>query len=118
MSVQNVTVGGVVSTNFLWCAVADRYIQTNREAAIDTGTTLIGVTTADANAIYAQIPGAQNMSASSGYQGYYEYPCGTVISASLQFGGLSYSISNADFNLGQFTRDASMCTGAFFEMNL
>jgi len=89
-----------------------------REAAVDTGTTLIGVPGVDANAIYAQIPGAQNMSASSGYQGYYEYPCDTTVSVSLQFGGLSYTMSNADMNLGSFTHDKSMCTGAFFEMDL
>jgi hypothetical protein len=53
------------------------------------------------------------MSASTGYSGYYQYPGSTTVSASLQFGGLSYSISNADFNLGSFTRDTSMCTGAF-----
>lgn len=92
--------------------------QSDRQSAIDTGTTLIGVPHADAVAIYAQIPGAQNMSASSGYQGYYMYPCNTRVSVALQFGGLSYTISDADFSLGPFTRDPSMCTGAFFEMDL
>jgi hypothetical protein len=58
------------------------------------------------------------MSASTGYSGYYQYPCSTTVSVTLQFGGLSYSISNSDFNLGSFTRDTSMCTGAIFQMNL
>jgi hypothetical protein len=58
------------------------------------------------------------MDASTGYSGYYQYPCSTEVSVTLQFGGLSYSISNSDFNLGSFTRDTSMCTGAFFEMDL
>lgn len=87
--------------------------------AIDTGTTLIGVPSSVAQAIYAQIPNSQAMSASSGYAGYYQYPCSQTVNITLQFGGLSYSISDADFNLGAFSQqDTSMCTGAFFEMNL
>jgi hypothetical protein len=59
------------------------------------------------------------MSASSGYEGYYQYPCSTNVSVTMQFGGLSYRISAQDFNLGAFnTRDPTMCTGCFFEMNL
>ncbi|RSH80807.1 hypothetical protein EHS25_006976 [Saitozyma podzolica] len=88
------------------------------QAAIDTGTTLIGVPSSVLQSIYAQIPNAEPMSASTGYSGYYQYPCSTTVSSSLQFGGLSYSISNADFNLGSFTRDPSMCTGAFFQIDL
>jgi len=94
------------------------YTQINRESAIDTGTTLIGAPSADVSAIYAQVPGARAMSASTGYEGYWEYPCSTNVDVSLQYGGLSYAINNADFNLGSFTRDTSMCTGAFFEMDL
>ncbi|WRT69275.1 uncharacterized protein IL334_006259 [Kwoniella shivajii] len=88
------------------------------QAAIDTGTTLIGVPTTVAQSIYSQISGSEALSASSGYDGYYQYPCDTTVNVTLQFGGLSYSISQADMNLGSFTRDTSMCTGAFFEMDL
>lgn len=58
------------------------------------------------------------MDPSTGYDGYWQYPCSTVVDATLQFGGMTYSISNDDFKLGSFTNDASMCTGAFFEMDL
>ncbi|WVW79578.1 hypothetical protein I302_101547 [Kwoniella bestiolae CBS 10118] len=88
------------------------------QAAIDTGTTLIGVPTQVAQAIYSQISGSSALSAASGYDGYYQYPCSTTVNVTIQFGGLSYQISNADMNLGSFTRDNSMCTGAFFEMDL
>ncbi|OXH30255.1 endopeptidase [Cryptococcus neoformans] len=90
----------------------------NPSCAIDTGTTLIGVPSQTANRIYSQITGAEALSASSGYEGYYQYPCDTEVTVSLQFGGMSYSISNADMNLGSFTRDTSMCTGAFFAMDM
>ncbi|ORY24226.1 endopeptidase, partial [Naematelia encephala] len=92
--------------------------ETARESAIDTGTTLIGVPTTDAQAIYALISGAEEMSAETGYEGYWQYPCSTDVSVSLQFGGLSYSISNADFNLGSFTQDTTKCTGAIYDMDL
>lgn len=90
----------------------------NPSCAIDTGTTLIGVPSQTAYNIYSQIQGAEALPASSGYEGYYQYPCGAEVSVSLQFGGMSYSISNADMNLGSFTRDTSMCTGAFFAMDM
>ncbi|KAL7421026.1 hypothetical protein Q5752_003910 [Cryptotrichosporon argae] len=88
------------------------------QAAIDTGTTLIGVPSSTVSAIYAQISGAEPMDASTGYEGYYQYPCSTPVSVSFEFGGYSYSMSNADMNLGSFTSDTSMCTGAFFEMDI
>ncbi|WVQ63697.1 uncharacterized protein L199_001850 [Kwoniella botswanensis] len=93
-------------------------VGSNPQAAIDTGTTLIGVPSQVAQAIYEQIPNSEALSASSGYDGYYQYPCDTTVNVTIQFGGLSYAISNADMNLGSFTRDSSMCTGAFFEMDL
>ena len=98
--------------------VTDLAVQTNAECAIDTGTTLIGAPQADIQAIYAQIPQAVPMDASSEFSGYYQYPCDTSVNVSLQYGGLSYSMSNADFNLGSFTKDNTMCTGAFFQMDL
>ncbi|KAK4689362.1 hypothetical protein P7C73_g734, partial [Tremellales sp. Uapishka_1] len=88
------------------------------QAAIDTGTTLIGVPSTAAAAIYAQISGAEAMSQASGFEGYYQYPCSTTVNVAFQFGGLSYTMSNADMNLGPFTNDNTMCTGAFFEMDL
>jgi hypothetical protein len=93
--------------------------QSTPQVAIDTGTTLIGVPSAVAQAIYAQIPNSQAMTAASGYAGYYQYPCSQNVNVTLQFGGLSYSINNADFNLGAFSsQNTNLCTGAFFEMNL
>lgn len=89
------------------------------QVAVDTGTTLIGVPTAVAQGIYAQIPNSEPMAASTGYAGYYQYPCDQNVNVTLQFGGLSYAINNADFSLGAFSStNSNMCMGAFFEMNL
>ena len=54
----------------------------------------------------------------SGNQGLWEFPCDTNLNISMQYGGLSYQISAADMNLGQFIRGSSMCTGAFFQMDM
>ncbi|GAA95525.1 uncharacterized protein L969DRAFT_45003 [Mixia osmundae IAM 14324] len=82
--------------------------------AIDTGTTLIGGPPDDIQAIYSQIPGAA--AATGSYEGYYTYPCNQSVIISLQFGGILYNISSADFNLGPFT--GGTCLGAFFDLDL
>lgn len=103
--VEAVTVGGTAASGV-----------TNREAAIDTGTTLIGAPTADVAAVYAQIPNSVALTGSN--TGFYEYPCSQSVTVALQFGGLSYAISNADFNIGQYTSNSAMCAGALFGMDM
>ncbi|WVQ72156.1 hypothetical protein IAR50_001701 [Cryptococcus sp. DSM 104548] len=89
------------------------------QAAIDTGTTLIGAPSSIVSAVYAQIPGSEPLDSSVvGSAGYYQYPCNTTVSAKLTFGGQEYEMDDEDFNLGSFTDDDSMCTGAFFEQEM
>ncbi|GAA5976754.1 hypothetical protein JCM5350_007238 [Sporobolomyces pararoseus] len=87
--------------------------------AIDTGTTLIGGPRDVVGNLYAQVEGAQ--AATGRYTGYYSYPCEHNVSVSLTFGGVSYNMSSADFNLGPFGIDAatnrSTCLGAFFDLS-
>lgn len=81
-------------------------------AAIDTGTTLVGGPSDVISNMYAQIPGSA--AASGNYEGYYTYPCDAAINVSLSFGGQSWPVSAADFEL---TRTGSnQCIGAFFEL--
>jgi len=81
-------------------------------AAIDTGTTLVGGPASIIANLYAQIPGSA--AASGNYQGYYTYPCSAAINISLSFGGRSWSVSQADFELAQI--GAGQCLGAFFDL--
>lgn len=87
------------------------------EAAIDTGTTLIAIPTTAAAALYSKIQGSRPLGL-TGYQGYFEYPCSQIIDVSLTFNGITYSITNGDFNLGQFTNNAQYCTGAVYGQDL
>ncbi|KAJ7668345.1 aspartic peptidase domain-containing protein [Mycena rosella] len=81
-------------------------------AAIDTGTTLVGGPSDQIANIYAQIPGSQAGTGNS--EGYYMYPCDTSVTVSLSFGGRSWSISPADFELQSVGQ--GMCMGSFFTL--
>ncbi|KAL0255974.1 hypothetical protein I308_100785 [Cryptococcus tetragattii IND107] len=85
-------------------------------AAIDTGTTLIGGPESVVAAVYAKISGSQRMSGS--YSSYYEYPCNTTVDFEITFGGYTIKITDQDFNLGRYSSDKSMCTGAVYIQTL
>ncbi|EGN95044.1 hypothetical protein SERLA73DRAFT_187322 [Serpula lacrymans var. lacrymans S7.3] len=82
-------------------------------AAIDTGTTNVGGPSDSIASIYAQIPGSAAIT-SDNYQGYYSYPCNTVVDVSLNFGGNTWAISPADFQYTQLEGSTTECIGAFF----
>ncbi|KAG2110606.1 aspartic peptidase domain-containing protein [Suillus discolor] len=82
-------------------------------SAIDTGTTLIGGPSSVIQSIFAQIPGSQP--GTGNWQGYYTYPCTTAVNVAISFGGPSWPISPADFQLTKIS--SSQCVGAFFELN-
>lgn len=87
---------------------------TDPQAAVDTGTTLVGAPTTVTTAMYAAISGSRALTG-SGYEGYWEYPCNGTAGVSLTFGSVSYSISEADFNIGAFSEDGDYCLGALYE---
>lgn len=83
-------------------------------AAIDTGTTLVGGPTASIEAIFAQIPNSQP--GTGDLEGYYLYPCSTSVTVSMTFSSRTWSIDPADFLL--MRSSSTMCVGAFFALNL
>jgi cathepsin D len=84
--------------------------------AVDTGTTLIGGPASIIASIYAAIPGSAQMTGS--YANYYQYPCSTSINFDMTFSGYTIHITDADFNLGRYSSDTTMCTGAAFIQTL
>lgn len=64
--------------------------------------------------MYAQIPGAQ--AGTGNYEGYFIYPCSTTVTVTMAFGGQTWSISPADFQLTELS--SSQCLGAFFELDI
>ncbi|KAH7335273.1 acid protease [Rhizoctonia solani] len=83
-------------------------------AAIDTGTTLVGGPTASIEAIFAQIPNSEP--GTGDYEGYYLYPCSTSVTITMTFSSRTWTIDPADFRL--MRASSTMCVGAFFALNL
>ncbi|KAJ9126685.1 hypothetical protein QFC24_001715 [Naganishia onofrii] len=71
----------------------------NRQAIIDTGTTLIYASSTDGKAFYAGFPSNYPLSSFgyTGYDGYYAIPCTGSTAISLTFAGRSFSIPYASF---------------------
>ncbi|GBE80488.1 Aspartic protease [Sparassis crispa] len=88
---------------------------TSAQAAIDTGTTLIGAPTQAVQAIYGAIPGAQALTGQ--YAGFWSFPCSTNLNISFAFGGQSWPVSAADMNLGSVD-NKNDCLGGIFDLNL
>ena len=86
----------------------------NAYAAIDTGTTLVGGPSSAIANIFAQIPNSAKGTGT--WAGYYLYPCNTPVTVSISFGGPSWSVSPADFQLQQIS--SSQCVGAFFDLDV
>ncbi|KAJ7115925.1 aspartic peptidase domain-containing protein [Mycena epipterygia] len=86
---------------------------TNSYAAIDTGTTLVGGPEDEIASIYAQIPDSE--AGTGNYEGYYMYPCDTSVTVTLSFGGSSWAISPADFELQPI--GSGTCLGSFFTLS-
>ncbi|CAG8678550.1 16552_t:CDS:2, partial [Acaulospora colombiana] len=86
-------------------------------AAIDTGTTLIGGPSSVLDQFYAQIPGAtRGSSLDPNLEDYYLIPCDTNAQAALTFGGVTYTMTASDLIGGSYSNGA--CLGAFFSLNL
>ncbi|KAK4684688.1 hypothetical protein P7C73_g5480, partial [Tremellales sp. Uapishka_1] len=84
-------------------------LNTTLIGAIDTGTTLIYVPTAVADAFYGQIPGAQR--ADQFGAGFYTFPCKTAATLSISLNAKPFAISMADFNLGRTASGSASCVG-------
>ncbi|QRV97504.1 aspartyl protease [Ceratobasidium sp. AG-Ba] len=75
-------------------------------ATIDTGTSAIIAPQADAQSIYAAIPGSK-----LGANGLFTYPCKANPTVALSFAGQSFAMNPADMSLGTDATNTT-CTGA------
>lgn len=112
----------VVSTTYWTLTLSNLTVNSNSvalpsgsssQAAIDTGTTLVGGPSAQISELFAQIPGSAP--GTGNYEGYYTYPCSTTVNVALSFGGQSWSISPDDFKLTELSNN--QCLGGFFELS-
>ncbi|KAG8995137.1 hypothetical protein FRB90_000253 [Tulasnella sp. 427] len=79
-------------------------------AVIDSGTSLIFVPTDVAQSIYSQIPGSE-AATDANLQGFFTAPCDSITNAnvSFSFGGKSFNVDPADFNLGETQQGSGVC---------
>ncbi|KAI0071631.1 acid protease [Panus rudis PR-1116 ss-1] len=75
---------------------------------VDTGTTLVIGPSSDVSALYKTIPGAKPF---DGQEGYYTFPCSSVPTVRLTFGGKPFAISPSVFNLGNAMAGSNKCVG-------
>ncbi|KAL9711468.1 hypothetical protein Ac2012v2_004539 [Leucoagaricus gongylophorus] len=85
-------------------------------SAIDTGTTLIGGPSAQVQAIWNAVPGAQELG--SEMPGFWSFPCNTNVRISMAFGGKSWPIDPTDMNLGAIDGAGRSCVGGIFDLSL
>ncbi|KIO20364.1 hypothetical protein M407DRAFT_29996 [Tulasnella calospora MUT 4182] len=91
---------------------------TGFSAVIDSGTSLIYVSTAAAEELYNQIPGASPAPKDVG-DGFYTFPCDAPIgTVSFVFDGKPYAINPQDFNLGALQEGSSDCVGGILGEDL
>ncbi|CAE6463966.1 hypothetical protein ACGC1H_006663 [Rhizoctonia solani] len=88
-------------------SVGGKAVQTTSQfATIDTGTSVVIAPQADAQAIYAAIPGSR-----LGQNGLFSYPCNANPDVALSFAGQNFKIKAADMSLGSDATNTT-CTGS------
>ncbi|KAG2154136.1 aspartic peptidase domain-containing protein [Suillus bovinus] len=92
-------------------------VASNSPSIIDTGTTMIVTATDAAEAYYQGIPGSS--SSTQGEITYYTIPCNTIGSytPTFSFGGRTFDVSEATFNLGPESAGSSDCLGGIAGMS-
>ncbi|KAI6029612.1 aspartic peptidase domain-containing protein [Pisolithus microcarpus] len=79
------------------------------QAIIDTGTTLIITSDANAQKYYAGVPGAEVVSSLG--SGVWSVPCDSIgsILPTISFGGRAFTVSSSTFNLGKVSDNSTNC---------
>ncbi|KAH9858927.1 acid protease [Lenzites betulinus] len=90
-------------------------VVTGFETIIDSGTTIMYGPPAAVKKLYASISGSAVYDSSNGY---YSYPCSTPPTVSFSWGGKSWAISAANFNLGETSTGSGKCVGALAGQDL
>ncbi|KAH7926143.1 acid protease [Leucogyrophana mollusca] len=91
--------------------VGKTQVAKNAQAIVDTGTTLIATSSANAKTFYAKIPGSKERS--DVFPGLWTVPCSSAsqINVSLTFGGQKFAVSPQTFVLGAISSGSPDCMG-------
>ncbi|THG94139.1 hypothetical protein EW026_g7273 [Hermanssonia centrifuga] len=106
------------STGF-WQATGAKAIAGSKTAVsgfdtiIDSGTTIMYGPPSAVKSFYAAIPGSAVYDSS---EGYYSYPCNSLPTVGFSWGGKTWAITDANFNLG--SASSGQCVGALAGQDL
>jgi hypothetical protein len=90
---------------------AKEIVKGPNDAVVDTGTSLLVVDNATANAVYAQIPGSKNASDTVG-PGFFTVPCDAIPNnVAVELANHKFNVSADTFNFGPVSNGSSDCVG-------
>ncbi|TFY67566.1 hypothetical protein EVJ58_g1536 [Rhodofomes roseus] len=95
--------------------VNNKPVNTGIQTIIDSGTTIMYGPPTAVQAFYKSIPGS---SVYDSQNGYYQFPCNSLPTVAFSWGGKSWTVSTANFNLGKVSSKSSYCVGALAGQNL
>ncbi|EKM60378.1 uncharacterized protein PHACADRAFT_246257 [Phanerochaete carnosa HHB-10118-sp] len=93
------------------CTVGSKTTNSGFNTIIDSGTTSISAPESAVNAFYVAIPGSQIW---NHVEGSITYPCNLTPDVSFSWGGKTWEITRANFNLGETHQGSGRCFGALF----
>ncbi|KAI0358653.1 acid protease [Trametes cingulata] len=102
------------STGFWQITGAKAYVGSkaavsNFETIIDSGTTIMYGPPSAVKTLYASVSGSKVYDSENGY---YSYPCNSPPTVAFSWGGKKWTISAANFNLGETESGSGQCVGA------
>ncbi|KAH9935592.1 protease [Fomitopsis serialis] len=95
--------------------INNKAVNTGFQTIIDSGTTIMYGPPSAVQQFYKSIPGA---SVYDSQNGYYQFPCNKVPTVAFSWGGKSWTVSAANFNLGKVSSKSSNCVGALAGQDL
>ena len=110
---HRVTSGGFWQATGAKAIVGSSTVLSNFQTIIDSGTTIMYGPPSAVRSFYAAIPGSKVYDSS---QGYYSYPCNSLPTVGFSWGGKTWTISAANFNLGSVGN--GQCVGAIAGQDL
>ncbi|EKM60386.1 uncharacterized protein PHACADRAFT_203598 [Phanerochaete carnosa HHB-10118-sp] len=89
--------------------VGSKNPNTDFETVIDSGTTIMYGPPSAVKTFYAAVSGSRLYDSE---EGYYSYPCNSPLTVGFNWGGKTWDVTSANFNLGRTHQGSSQCVGA------
>ncbi|KAI0792602.1 acid protease [Abortiporus biennis] len=112
---HDVTGSGFWQATGASAVVGGKTVVSDFDTIIDSGTTIMYGPPSAVKTFYAAISGSKVYDSENGY---YSFPCNSPPTVAFTWGGKQYTVSTANFNLGQTSSGSSSCVGALAGQDL